>query len=208
MSNRRVVVLSGVSGSGKTFLADELLRNALAQHVPIACDVEMPAAIVSVDDYFLIDGVYRFDPKAVRPAHQACFSRFIDACQSKTRLVVVDNVNTTTEEIAPYVLGGESYGYDIEIVTLTARTQLRCGIFDILEYCVSRNIHGVQSQVVFAQHKRIVGRVLPVHWKHSFVPIVLPDDVVAITRSVLPKEQECLTRAQWIPLSMKKSRNE
>ena len=203
MSNRRVVVLSGVSGAGKTVYACKLLSDAPVL-VPIACDVLMPAAIVSNDNFFVINGVYRFDPKKYLQSHHACFGQFIDECQAKTRLIVVDNVNATVEEIAPYVLGGEAYGYDIEIVTLAARIGFGRGIYDVLEYCALRNVHGVQSHVVVAQHKRIVSRVLPVHWKHSLVPIVLP----ALEISNTPVSEVTSPSNQWVPRAMKQCRNE
>ena len=90
------------------------------------------------------------------PKHTgACFRRFIQLLQhTDENTIVVDNTNTTTEEIAPYVLGAQAFGATCEIVTLRG------------EYS---NEHGVPAGTIVAQRTRIENRKLPPWWKSSEV---------------------------------------
>lgn len=186
-STHTVVVLSGVNGSGKTRYVETR--------------PQLPSLIVRVDDYFTSDGVYKYDPKSLANAHRECFRKFIEGCQSGLRDIVVDNTNTTVEEISPYVLGGEAYGYYVRIVTLMARTSQQ-GLYDVLECCASRNVHGVRPHVVLAQHKRIMSRQLPTSWLHSFVPIDI-ECTEARTPLVAPAPQ--MASEQWVPKALQSS---
>lgn len=100
----KVIVLRGISGSGKSTWAKE--------HYP-------GAVIVSADDYFLQpDGEYDFRPEELNDAHEECYQKFIKAVLRKEPLIVVDNSNRTVWEISPYVMPAQSFGYDVEIITL------------------------------------------------------------------------------------------
>lgn len=132
---KKVVVLSGLSGSGKSMFACKL---ALFRPEP-------KRYIVSADDYFNCDGNYKFDPANLSQAHAACFRNFIDhlngsLCGIGDKIVIVDNTNLTKEEISPYMLGAAAFGYDAEIVMLRVEPSV----------ALSRNIHNVS----FTAHKR------------------------------------------------------
>ena len=137
-----VIILSGVSGSGKSTYARTRLGSA---------------DVVSADSYFysIGGGKYAFDASKLSEAHGACFRRFIQLLQhTDENTIVVDNTNTTTEEIAPYVLGAQAFGATCEIVTLRG------------EYS---NEHGVPAGTIVAQRTRIENRKLPPWWKSSEV---------------------------------------
>lgn len=147
-----VIILSGVSGSGKSTYAEKLLT-------------ETQGVKVSADHFFMCGGVYKFDARKLGDAHADCFRRFIgflydDNCQC----VVVDNTNTTVEEISPYMLGAAAFGWEAEIRTILAEP----GDIDLL---CGRNIHSVPRDVIIAQGRRIHTRKLPPYWKHTFVDI-------------------------------------
>ncbi len=161
---KKVIVLSGVSGVGKSTYAKKL------------CDESShytTCTIVSADDFFTTTYMngekevseYNFDPSKLSLAHGECFRAFINAllsCPGLSGLVVVDNTNTTSEEIAPYILGAQAYGWDVEIVTLyPAHTTI--------DECYARNVHGVGFAAVEAQGSRIVGRKLMPWWKSTIV---------------------------------------
>ena len=60
--NKKVFLLSGVSGSGKNFVAD-LLAESFSELTVICC----------ADDYFTDeDGVYNFNPAKIGKAHKEC----------------------------------------------------------------------------------------------------------------------------------------
>lgn len=147
-----VKILSGVSGCGKSTLASKLF----------APDKGAYETIISADDFFMVNDEYKFDPSKLSEAHGACFRDFIrylneDYCG----LIVVDNTNTTAVEIAPYILGAQAYGWDVEIITLTCQTD------DDVKVCAARNSHGVPFATVMAQHRRLCDRQLMPWWKNT-----------------------------------------
>ncbi len=151
----KVVVLSGVSGSGKSTYIRERLGDAY---------------VVSADHYFMRTGVYEFDASKLGDAHAQCFRMFtIQVQEGSTRgVIVVDNTNTTNVEIAPYMAGARAFGWDSEIITLMCETDAQVAA------CSQRNSHGVQLPIVLQQHKRIQARLiapLPFGWMSTIVPV-------------------------------------
>lgn len=155
----KVVILSGVSGSGKSTKA-RTMWNELAAGT--YCKV------VSADDFFMVDGEYKFDPSKLSAAHGACFKTFMDVLYFERGfydLLVVDNTNTTATEIAPYVLGAQAFGVEVEILTVMCETE------DDLKVCAARNAHGVPFQGVMRQHTNLKRRELPPWWKNTLVRV-------------------------------------
>ena len=152
----RVIVLSGISGSGKSTWAKGII-------LPHGSTV-----VVSADDYFDGPDGYLFNPAKLGDAHAHCFGMFIAALEAKVDLVIVDNTNTTSEEIAPYMLGASAYGYEAEIITMSVA--LKIGKVYLDEFA-SRNIHGVSSNVVWNQLVRLQARKLLPWWKHTTVTV-------------------------------------
>lgn len=142
----KVIILSGVSGSGKSSFAKGLER----------------AYKVSADYFFMVQGEYRFDPAKLADAHAFCFRQFLDALQQGVSTLVVDNTNTTVMEISPYVLGAQAFGYSPKVITVAVPESA-------LEACAARNSHGVSLQGIRAQWERLQGRQLPPWWEHEAV---------------------------------------
>lgn len=140
----KVTILRGISGSGKTTYASKHYPNTL---------------VVSADHFFGTPPRYKFDPEKLPEAHNTCLRLFIEAVRNG-RAVVVDNTNTTVEEIAPYYALAEAYGHEVEIVTIE---------FDPL-VAAQRNVHNVPLEAIERQHYRICSTVLPRRWKHRTVP--------------------------------------
>lgn len=149
-----ISILSGLSGSGKS------------TYIKHCCG---GAAVVSADSYFInrVTGSYDFDPSKLSLAHGECFRSFIRAMQDKVAHVVVDNTNTTNEEIAPYVLGATAFGYDSEVVTLVRPSDM--SEEDYINACAKRNAHNVPLQGIRAQAERIKARRLLPWWKSDIV---------------------------------------
>lgn len=167
--SKRVKILSGVSGCGKSTLACELL----AAHSP---DGENPYSVicVSADQFFMVNGEYKYEHGKIGEAHSKCFRNFLDAIGGNpaysVNLVVVDNTNTTVAEIAPYVLAASAFGYEHEIITIVHPNDHKYRDSDrdwmYAKQCAARNTHGVSVHAILAQVKRIELRVLPSHWNH------------------------------------------
>jgi NEDD4-binding protein 2 len=99
-----LIIMRGVSGSGKSTLAEKI------------CAEQSFAVIVSTDDYFMVDGEYRFDPKRLGEFHAANVKRTEDAMVERCPCVIVDNTNTQAWEMKPYVELAIQHGYSVKIV--------------------------------------------------------------------------------------------
>ena len=137
----KVVILSGIPGSGKSTLAKELAG----------------AVVCSADDWFCRSGEYQFDVNELGNAHGACLRRFMTALSEGFENIVVDNTNTTAEEVIPYYAIAASYGCDIELVTVTCDPSI----------AAARNLHGVPERGVFSMAQRLADRKLPDFWQYN-----------------------------------------
>ena len=100
----KLILMRGVSGSGKSTLAKKL-----------AADNEN-SVIYSTDDFFMIEGIYTFDPLSLGKNHKMNQDRARCAMQEKTPCVIIDNTNTQAWEMRPYVEAALELGYEIEIL--------------------------------------------------------------------------------------------
>jgi predicted kinase len=133
----KVVLMSGVSGSGKSTYARKL-----------------GGVVCSADEFFEKSGKYVFDPSLLREAHGACLRKFTEALLRGDSLIVVDNTNTTVVELAPYVALSQAYGAKCELVTIL------CDI----RVAAARNTHGVPFGVIERMDTAIRDRKLPLFW--------------------------------------------
>lgn len=153
---RQVVILSGVSGAGKSTYAEKLLT-------------ETQGIKVSADHYFMWEDMYKFDPTKLGEAHADCFRRFISHLQApfSWSCVVVDNTNTTVEEIAPYILGAQAFDYQAEVRTLWVPARYTAA------QLAARCIHGVSAGAIQKQRDRLQKRKLPPFWKSTNIQVEL-----------------------------------
>lgn len=133
---KRMIILRGVSGCGKSTRAREL------------CSKVSTAIICSADDYFMINGKYTFDPAKLEKAHEQCRSRAEKAAKDSVSLIVIDNTNTCHWEYKAYIDIGKEYGYDIEIIKVGSLDD------DSLKSYAKRNKHGVSLQIIRKMAKR------------------------------------------------------
>ncbi len=139
----RIILLSGISGSGKSTIA-----KSLGGSLTVVC---------SADDYFVDveSGEYRFDPSKLSEAHGACLKKFVShLLRGEVDTIIVDNTNLTALELAPYVALAQAYRAATELVTFPADVDL----------CAKRNLHGVPIATLRRMAKTLSERVLPVYW--------------------------------------------
>lgn len=99
-----IIIIRGVSGSGKSTLAKQIAAE------------QSFALIFSTDDFFMINGEYRFDAKLLGDYHAHNVRRTEDAMIEKRPCIIIDNTNTQTWEMKPYVELAITYGYSVRIV--------------------------------------------------------------------------------------------
>lgn len=153
MSNK-VYILSGCSGSGKTsFAYTHAYGNDRGE---VLCPEWLDKRyVISTDEFFVHQGIYQFDPAKLGEAHAACMQRFVLLVTTNKPIIIVDNSNTTTEEIAPYYSVARAFGYEVELVTTL------CDPIVAYERCV----HNVPLGTIRAQVRRINERFIPRNWE-------------------------------------------
>ena len=119
--------MRGPPGSGKSTYANK--------HFP-------DAAIVSSDNFFMVDGEYRFNPAKLSEAHNWAMEQVIRFLANAKPTVVVDNTNIHIWEYRKYVCLANLAGYDLEVI------QFRPLSIDDIRLCIERNTHGVPADVV------------------------------------------------------------
>jgi predicted kinase len=140
--SKRLIILRGVPGSGKS--------SYQRRNYP-------GATVASADHFFATVNGYRFDARRLSEAHATCFRCAIDAVQSGANLVVIDNTAITAAEAAPYVLLGQAYGYDVQVITLLVDADI----------AAPRNVHGVPAETVQRMAERLQKETLPPWWNHQ-----------------------------------------
>ena len=141
----KVILLRGISGSGKSTYTTSLVKGMK----------KVEYRICSVDNYFMNNGEYTFNPRLLDKAHRDCFCDFRIALERRVDLVIVDNTNTRLYELSPYVMTAKvnmRKNDTLEIIRLNCSVALA---FD-------RNIHGVSYGSVDNMKKRM--EALPSYW--------------------------------------------
>ncbi len=141
---KQVFVLCGIPGSGKSTVAKTMWPTA---------------KVVSADDFFMVEGEYRFDPLQIGQAHNTCFRNFIESLQAGVECVVVDNTNTEVVELAPYMQAAAAFGYEAKAVTILCNPKT----------AIKRNIHKVPDTTIYQMDVQIRNRKCPSYWAMEVV---------------------------------------
>ena len=136
----KAFIMVGLSGAGKTTAAHKV------------------ASVVCEADHYMVNeaGQYSFDSSRLGECHAKCFHAYVSALQKGVETVAVANTNLSTEEIAPYLLAAQAYGYEPEIWLLHMDPKR----------AESRNLHGVPMETILKQerHLQMLPRLMPAHW--------------------------------------------
>ncbi|XP_071599799.1 NEDD4-binding protein 2 isoform X2 [Heliangelus exortis] len=96
-----LVLLRGVPGSGKSYLARTLLED------------NPDGIILSTDDYFYKHGQYHYDPDCLGEAHDWNRKRAKEAFEMRISPIIIDNTNTQAWEMKPYVTLAQQFNYKV-----------------------------------------------------------------------------------------------
>ncbi len=134
--------------------------------------------------YDLGGGEYKFDFKLLPQAHGSCFRLFIESLQNHSHdVVIVDNTNLRAQEIAPYKLGADAYGYDFVIKEVKADQ----------EAAFKRNQHGVSEIGHKGMAATMRNESLPPWWKketyRSSPESTMEDPMFESVEPISPEEE-------------------
>ena len=123
----KLILIRGISGSGKTTYAKKLMNE------------DPSLSHYEADMYFLDqNGKYNFDPKKLPEAHAWCINE-TENDLSNNKSVIVSNTFTTKWEIQKYIDLGEKYGATVVIKKATGKY---------------KNLHGVPEEAIKKMQSR------------------------------------------------------
>ena len=97
---KTLFLVRGLPGSGKSTLAKMLC----------------PRDAYEADDWFIDEGVYRFDPSQLHKAHHYCQTVVKNAMETAAPKIAVANTFSERWEMEPYFDMAEKRGYAVQIV--------------------------------------------------------------------------------------------
>ena len=135
----QVVILRGLPGSGKSFLAQQCTEylNDPSQ-----------VAVCSADNYFTNKSSYSFEMTQLHSAHLHCFDQYLNAILEHKKLIIIDNTNTQLWEYTFYVYICKLLAIPhtiLEVPCLDAR---------MLDMYRSRCVHNVDHAASLSMYQR------------------------------------------------------
>ncbi|NWX49250.1 N4BP2 protein, partial [Steatornis caripensis] len=125
-----LVLLRGVPGSGKSYLARTLLE-------------DNPGGIIlSTDDYFYKHGQYHYDPDCLGEAHDWNRKRAKEAFEMRISPIIIDNTNIQAWEMKPYVTLAQQFKYNVMFREPDTWWKFKPKELE------RRNIHGVSKEKI------------------------------------------------------------
>ena len=127
-------IMRGVPGSGKSEVAKQLAKEIGAIH--------------STDDFFYVNGEYRFDPGRLQENHDRNFEAFCQSLHQGIPVVICDNTNMRHLHFQRYVDAAKQAGYLVAIVVIPRPKP---------EVAAQRTVHNVPVAVI----QRMISRWEP-----------------------------------------------
>lgn len=136
---KKVIFTHGLPGSGKNFLADKLQKKAIKDG--------FTSVIVCTDDFFMVDGQYKWDFNFLSAGHEWCFGQFALAMFRETNIIIVANTNLQAWTLNKYIDLSVKIGYEWSIKEPTTDWVYSP------EECAKRNTHNVPLATIEKMHK-------------------------------------------------------
>ncbi|XP_074131394.1 NEDD4-binding protein 2 isoform X2 [Sminthopsis crassicaudata] len=147
-----LVLLRGLPGSGKSFLARKLLE-------------ENPNGIIlSSDDFFYKNGQYQFDGNLLGEAHEWNQKRAKEALEKKVSPIIIDNTNLQAWEMKPYIIMSQKHKYKVHFREPDTWWKFKP------KELARRNIHGVTKEKIVRMLEHYERYVSVTHVLDSSVP--------------------------------------
>ncbi|XP_010293564.1 PREDICTED: NEDD4-binding protein 2 [Phaethon lepturus] len=163
-----LVLLRGVPGSGKSYLARTLLE-------------DNPGGIIlSTDDYFYKCGQYHYEPDCLEEAHDWNRKRAKEAFEMRISPIIIDNTNIQAWEMKPYVTLAQQFKYKVMFREPDTWWKFKPKELE------RRNIHGVSKEKI----KRMLERYERCLTVSSILDSSVPDKSEAAGWSEDPCKEE------------------
>ena len=130
---KSVYILRGVSGSGRSTLAKNLIDLLDSKYIGTICEA---------DEFFIKDGEYKFYPEGLAQAHNYCRRKFDSAVINEHNLIIISNTNASEKEFSYYLDKAKANGYYVAVMI----TENRHG---------GTNLHNVPEEALMRQQEKI-----------------------------------------------------
>lgn len=142
MKKKKVILLVGISGSGKSTFVQEYCRRTFESVIVCSAD-DGHMVDVAIDDAGCVRKEYRFDPSKIGQAHSDCLNKYILAfCAHDIDAIIVDNTNLTKWERQNYFEIAAAFDVGVEVHQVDVRT------IEGLKTCIARNVHNVPAATI------------------------------------------------------------
>ena len=133
-----LIILRGLPGSGKT----EYIKDYLERHKIF--DYE----ICSANDHFWQGSKYKFNPRELPAAHNACLCETFQAMTRHTECVVVNNPNAQVWEYDHYRKFAKHFGYSVYVIEIDCPTE------EHVEYFYHRCTYKIPREICLSMRNR------------------------------------------------------
>jgi len=123
---QELIIVRGIVGGGKSTFAKKLA-------------IELNAVHYEADNYFIKDGVYKFDQAKLGAAHKICFE-LTKAALEAGRTAIVSNTFTTQKELNPYLKLAEELHTPVKVYAVGREL--------LLEELEKRCVHNVPRATI------------------------------------------------------------
>jgi len=167
---KRVYIMRGISGSGKSTIAKILAEKKNGK-------------ICSTDDFFIINGEYKFDPSKLKENHEKNFEKFKELIDKGAEVIIVDNTNLRYWEAEKYIKEAKKHNYKVIVVNIIPPKDPKV--------LAKRNSHGVPLEAIKQMYERFSSES-PMSWKGvDYVETLSQDEIEdIIKRDKWRKERE------------------
>ena len=132
---QNLIILSGVSGAGKSTFADIIAAGRDQWH---------QVKIFSTDDFFMVNGEYKFDGSKLPLFHDLCHMMVEDAMDvDHVDTIIVANTFTEVEHMDPYIELAKKYEYNVHTLIVENRHE-------------SKSVHNVPDHVLEIQKANLL----------------------------------------------------
>lgn len=109
-----LVIVRGIPGSGKSTFAEYCVKKL--------AEANITAAHCESDDYWMRNGVYKFDARFLHKAHEWCFKKVFESFKNN-KIVFVTNTFTQMKELNPYLKEAARRGLKVTVVRMANEFQ-------------------------------------------------------------------------------------
>ena len=113
IKSKKMYLLRGVPGSGKSTKSNAILSE---NGIDISNIFIKNQHILSTDDFFIVNGKYKFDPRKLVQYHEANKMRTEEQMKKGISPLLIDNTNIMPWEMKNYVELADKYGYETIIL--------------------------------------------------------------------------------------------